>query len=61
MENKEKKKYTTSEKLKIIDRSRYIKIVKKKEDLGPDDVYIPIKKDGKTVYIVAICNDLIKI
>jgi hypothetical protein len=53
MENKEEKKYTNIEKLKIIDRSKYIKIVKKKEDLEPDDVYIPIKKDGKTVYIVA--------
>ncbi len=53
MENKEEKKYTMSEKLKIIDRSRYIRIVKNEKDLTENDIYVPIKKNGKTVYIVA--------
>jgi hypothetical protein len=53
MENK----YTDIEKLKIIERSKYIKIVKKKEELKPDDVYISIKKDGKIKWYVVAVND----
>jgi hypothetical protein len=54
MENKRvNKKYTVDERLKILDNSRYIRIVKNLKDLTEDDVYIPIKKRGKTVYIVA--------
>jgi hypothetical protein len=52
MEDKEGKKYTMNEKLRIIDRSRYIKIVKNEKDLTENDIYVPIKKNGKTVYIV---------
>ena len=47
------KTYTMNERLKIIDRSRYIKIVKNKKYLTENDIYVPIKKNGKTVYIVA--------
>ena len=53
MENKEEKKYTINEKLKIIDRSRYIRIVRNKKNLTENDIYVPIKKNGKIVYIVA--------
>jgi len=58
MEKKYTKKYTNIEKLKIIERSKYIKIVnvKKKEELKPDDVYIPIKKDGKIKWYVVAVN-----
>ncbi len=49
----EGKKYTLTEKLKIIDRSRYIRIVKREKDLSENDIYVPIKKNGKKVYIVA--------
>ena len=51
------KKYTDIEKLKIIERSKYIKIVKKKEELKPDDVYIPIKKDGKIRWYIVAVNE----
>ena len=47
------KKYTLDEKLKIINNSPYIKIVRKAEKLKDEDVYISIKRKGKTVYIVA--------
>ena len=54
MENKRvNKKYTVDERLKILDNSRYIRIVKNLKDLTEDDVYIQTKKGGKTVYIVA--------
>jgi len=53
MENK----YTNIEKLKIIERSKYIKIVKKKEELKQDDVYIPIKKDGKIKWYIVAVNE----
>jgi len=53
------KKYTNIEKLKIIERSKYIKIVnvKKKEELKPDDVYIPIKKGGKIRWYIVAVNE----
>jgi len=57
MKTEMEKKYTNIEKLKIIDRSKYIKIVKKKEDLKPDDVYIPITKDGKIKWYVVAVNE----
>ena len=38
MDNNEGKKYTMNKKLKIIDRSRYIKIVKNKKDLTENDI-----------------------
>lgn len=46
-------KITLDEKFKILDRSEYLKIVKKIKDLDKNDIYIPIKTDGKTVYIAA--------
>ena len=46
-------KYTMSERLKIIDRSRYIVIVKNEKHLKNNDVYVPIFKNGKKVYIVS--------
>ena len=45
--------YTVKEKLRIIGRSRYIRIVKNEKYLGENDIYLPIKKNGKRVYIVA--------
>lgn len=42
-----------NESFKIIGRCRYIKIVKSKKYLSEDDIYIPVKKNGKLVYIVA--------
>jgi len=57
MKTEMEKKYTNIEKLKILDRSKYIKIVKKKEDLKPDDVYIPITKDGKIKWYVVAVNE----
>ncbi|WP_175266947.1 hypothetical protein [Acidiplasma cupricumulans] len=47
MENRKGKKYTMNEKLKIIDRSRYIKIIKNEKDLTENDIYVPIKKMAK--------------
>ncbi|SIM62288.1 hypothetical protein [Cuniculiplasma divulgatum] len=49
----ERKQYTANEKLKIINRSRYIKIVKSEKDLKENDIFVQIKKNGKKVYIVA--------
>lgn len=47
------KQYSMSERLKIIDRSRYIIIVRNEKHLKENDVYIPIFKNGKKVYIVS--------
>ena len=46
--------YNTTDKLIILSRCRYIRIVKNKNKLKENDVYIPIKKNGKVVYIVAV-------
>mgnify|MGYP001626227607 CR=1 FL=1 len=52
MESQIEKEYTTEEKLKIISNSRYIKIIKNKENLKQYSVYIPIKRNGQIVYVV---------
>ncbi len=51
-ESQIKKKYTTEEKLKIINNSRYIKIVKDKKELKQDSIYLPIRRNGQLAYIV---------
>lgn len=47
----------TPEKLRILDRTKYIKIVKNKQKLKNTDVYIPIRKNNKIVYVVAQGGD----
>ena len=48
-----KEEYSMSKRLKILNRSRYIIIVKNKKHLKDNDVYVPIYRDGKKVYIVS--------
>ena len=54
VEETERKEYTLDDRLKIVERSKYIRIVKNKKDLKDDDIFIPIKEKGKTVYMVAV-------
>ena len=46
-------KYTLDEKLQIINKSPYIKIVTKFKKLKDDDVYVAVKRRGKMIYVVA--------
>lgn len=39
----------SDEKLKMIDNSEFVKITKK---VRPDDIYIPITKNGKKAFLV---------
>ncbi len=51
MENKRvDKEYTWDERLKILENSKCIRIVKHPRH---DDVYVPIEENGRTVYVVA--------
>jgi hypothetical protein len=47
----------TPEKLRTLDRTKYIKIIKNKQKLKNTDVYIPIRKNNKIVYVVAQGDD----
>ena len=47
----------TPEKLRTLDRTKYIKIIKNKQKLKNTDVYIPIRKNNKIVYVVAQGGD----
>lgn len=49
MANEKSEMKLSEEKIKIIDNAEFVKIVKK---AGPDDIYIPIRKNGKEAFLI---------
>lgn len=49
MANEKSEMKLSEEKIKIIDNAEFVKIVRK---AGPDDIYIPIRKNGKEAFLI---------